>query len=83
MRLRKRHPGQLKSKRIDDFQKRELVEISISGTNLPNAVLTHENCGVSIVEQIAGDVWQLENDFAGDIGMTVGRDENSEPWRAE
>jgi hypothetical protein len=33
---------------------------------------------MSIVQQIAGEVWQLKNDFSGDIGMTVGRDENGE-----
>ena len=75
--------GQLKSKRIDDFQERELIEIGITGADLPDAVLAHENCRVSIVKQIAGDVWQLENDFAGDVGMTMGRDENGEAWRSE
>lgn len=72
--------AQLKLKRIDDFQKRELIEIGVPGTDLPDAMLAHENCGVSIVNQIADDVWQLENDFAGDVGMTMGRDENGEAW---
>src|SRR5208282_3933360 len=40
---------------------------------LPDAVLAHENCRVSIVEQITGEVRQLRNEFAGNVGMTVGR----------
>ena len=46
----------LKSKRIDDFQKSELIEIDIAGANLPDAVLAHQNCRMSIVEQITGKV---------------------------
>jgi hypothetical protein len=32
----------LKSQQIDDFQKRELIEISIVGADLPNTVLAQE-----------------------------------------
>ena len=66
--------GPLKSQGINDFQERELIEIGIAGADLPDAVLAHENCRVSIVKQITGEVRQLHNEFAGDVGMTVGRD---------
>ena len=75
--------GPLKSQRIEDFHKRELIEIGIAGADLPDAVLAHENCRVSIVEQITGEVRQLRNEFAGDVGMTVGRDENGKARRSE
>ena len=75
--------GPLKSQGINDFQERELTEIGIAGADLPDAVLAHENCRVSIVKQITGEVRQLHNEFAGDVGMTVGRDENGEARRSE
>ena len=37
--------------RIDDFHERELIEIGSAGADLPDAVLAHKNCRVSIVEQ--------------------------------
>ena len=46
-------------------------------------VLAHENCRVSIVKKITGEVWQLHNEFAGDVGMTVGGDKNAEARRSE
>jgi hypothetical protein len=52
--------GPLKSQRIDDFQERELIEIGIAGADLPDAALAHENCCMSIVEQITGEVRHLE-----------------------
>ena len=73
----------LGSKRIDDFQEHELIEIGIPGADSPDAVLAHENCGVRIVQQIASKVRQLQNHFAGDIGMTMGGGENGEAWRGE
>jgi hypothetical protein len=48
----------LKSQRINDFQERESIEISIAGAVLPDAVLTHENWRVSIVKQITGKMRQ-------------------------
>jgi hypothetical protein len=69
--------------RIDDFQKRELIEIRVPGADSPNSVLAHENCGVSVVYQITGDMRQLENHVSGDLGMPVGRDKNGEPWRGK
>ena len=73
----------LKSQRIDDFEERELIEIGVAGADLPDAVLAHENCSASIVEQIAGEVRQLVNEFARDVGMTMSRNENGEARRSE
>ena len=46
----------LRPKWIYDFQKRELIEIGIAAADSPNAVLTHKNCRVSIVQQITGEM---------------------------
>jgi hypothetical protein len=46
--------SRLGSKRINDFQKRELMKICIAGTDLPNAMLAHENCRMRIMQQITG-----------------------------
>ncbi len=60
-----------------------MIEIGVAGADLPDAVLAHENCSVSIVEQIAGEVRQLVNEFARDVCMTMGRNENREARRSE
>lgn len=60
-----------------------MIEIGIPGADSPDAVLAHENCRASIVQQIASKVRQLQNHFAGDIGMTMGGGENGEAWRGE
>ncbi|MGB6283031.1 MAG: hypothetical protein WBG18_01170, partial [Xanthobacteraceae bacterium] len=44
---------ELRSKRIYNFQKRQLIEIGISGADSPNTVLAHEYCRVRIVHQVA------------------------------
>jgi hypothetical protein len=46
-------------------------------------VLTHENSRVCIVQQIAGEIWQLRNDLSGDFGVSLCRDEYGEAWRGE
>jgi hypothetical protein len=74
---------QLRSKRIDDFEKWELVEIGIPGADSADSVLAHENGGVRVVHQITGEVRQLRNDFFGDIGVSLRRKENAEAGRLE
>jgi len=74
---------ELGSKRINDFQEYELIEIGIPGADSPDAMLAHKNSRVSIVQQIASEMRQLQNHFAGDVCMTLSRDENGEAWRSE
>jgi hypothetical protein len=72
-----------RSNRIDNFQKLELIEIGIPSADPPNAVLAHENCRVRIVQQVAGEVRQLQNDLFGDVSVPLGRDKDSETRRGE
>jgi len=73
----------LRSKGIDHFEERELIEIGVAGANSSDAVFTHKNGGVRVVEQIAGKMWQLQNDLLRDVGVPSCRDKNCEAWRGE
>ena len=48
------------------------MEIGIPRADLRYAVLAHEDGGVSIMENIAGKMRQLRNDFCGDLGVSIG-----------
>jgi hypothetical protein len=73
----------LRSKGIDYFEKRELIEIGVAGANSRDTVFAHKNGGVRVVEQIAGKVRQLQNDLFGDGGVPFGWDKNCKAWRGE
>ena len=73
----------LRSKGIDHFEERELIEIGVAGANSPDAVFAHKNGCVRVVEQIAGEVRQLQNNVFGDVGVALCRDKNCEAWRGE
>ena len=69
--------------RVDDFEKSETMEVGIPCANLPDAVLTHENGGMRVVKQIAGEMGNLLDNLLGDRGMSLGRDEKTEPRRGK
>ena len=49
----------LRSKRINDLQKRELMKIRIAGADSPNTVLAQENCRIRFMQQITCEMGQL------------------------
>jgi hypothetical protein len=59
-----------------------LIEIGIPRADSSNPVLAHENSCVRVVEQVR-EMRQLRNDLPGDIGVSLGRNENGEAWRGE
>jgi hypothetical protein len=73
----------LGSKRVDNFYKRELIEVSISGANAADAVLAHENRSVRVVNEIAAKVRHLPDDLGCDVRMLWCRHENRKTWRGE
>jgi hypothetical protein len=75
--------GKLRLKRINHLEEWELMEIGIPGTDSSDPVFAHENSGMRIVDQIAGEVRQLQNDLFGDVGVSLRRDENGEARRGE
>jgi len=70
-------------KRINHLKKRKSVEIGIARANAPDSMLAHKNCRMRVVKQIAGQVWQFRNDLSGDIGVSIGCNENAETWRSK
>ena len=73
----------LSSKWINNLDKWELAEIGVPGADLADAVLSHQNCRVSVVEQVAGKMGKLGDDLASHISMTLCGRENSKAWRGE
>jgi hypothetical protein len=59
-------------KRVDYFDKTELVEVRIPRANSPDSVLAHQNSRMRVVEEIAGDMRQLGKYLSGYIGMAFG-----------
>ena len=55
---------------VDDFEKGESVEVCIPCADLPDAMLTHEDGRVSVVQEIAGQVRKLRNDLPGNLEVT-------------
>ena len=49
-------------KMIDDFEKEESVKVRITGADLPDSVLAHENGSVGIVQEISRKVRYLPDD---------------------
>lgn len=74
--MRARPDQELQSNRVDHFEKRETIEVGIPGADSSDSVLTHENGGMGIVQQIAGKIRQLLNNLFRYIGMTLARNEN-------
>ena len=64
---------------VDDLEKGETVEIRVSRINFPDSVLTHQDGGMGVVEQITGQVWKLLEELISDSGMAVGFDQNPQP----
>jgi hypothetical protein len=60
-----------------------LIEIGVACADPPNAVLAHENRRVRVMQQVTGNMRQLQNNLSGDVGMPVRRHKNSEAWRSE
>ena len=70
-------------KRINHLKERELIEIGIPGANPSDPVFAHENSRMRIVEQIAGEVRQLQNDLFGDVGVSLRPGVRSPPLALE
>ena len=55
------------------------MEIRITGTDLPNAMFAHEDCGMRVVDEIPCQVGKLFDDQRSDFRVSVGGDEDTEP----
>jgi hypothetical protein len=71
-----------RSKGIDHLEKRKLIEICVAGANSSDAVFTHKDSGVRVVEQVTGKMRQLQNNLFGDVGVPFCRDKTERPGEA-
>jgi hypothetical protein len=54
------------------------MKIRIAGADSSNAVFAHENSRMRVMQQITGEMRQLQNDLSGDVGMPVRGNRNGE-----
>lgn len=45
-------------------------------------MLAHENGGMRVVQDIAGEMGQLSQDFASNVGMSLGCNKDGQAWRS-
>jgi hypothetical protein len=69
--------------RVDNFEKRELVEVCIACADLPDSMLTHEDGGMRVVKQIAGEVREFSDDLLSYGGVPLRWDQSTESGRSE
>lgn len=59
------------------------MEVGVSGTNPPNAVFAHEDCGVGVVQEVAGQMGKFGKDLSGHLGVTRGGDKDTHSRRLD
>jgi len=69
--------------RVDNFEKREAVEVCIACADLPDSMLTHEDGCVRVVKQIAREVRQLYDDLPSHGRVPLSWDQSTESGRGE
>ncbi len=72
--------GNLRLKRIDHFEKRKSVKIRITGADSPDAMLTHEDGRVRIVQEIARQVRQFGKYLSCYLSVSLRRGKHIETW---
>ena len=63
--------------RVNHLEKREAVEVGVPSANPANAMFTHEDCGMRVVDEITRKVRQFRNDLFDNIRMTVRRNKDA------
>ena len=64
--------------RIDRLEEWEAMKVGIPRDDASDAVLTHEDGRVRVVEDIARKMGNLREDLRGHLRVTLGRDEDTE-----
>lgn len=62
---------------IEHVDEGKAVEITVVRINGPHAVLSHQNCGLDVEDDIAGDTWNLGEHFGRHMRMPLGLDEHA------
>jgi hypothetical protein len=45
------------------------MEVGIPGTDLANAMFAHEDCGMGVMEEVAGQMGKFGKDLASHLGV--------------
>ncbi len=45
------------------------MEVGVPGANAPNAVFAHEDCGVGVMQEVAGQVGKFGKDLSRHLGV--------------
>lgn len=69
--------------RIDDLEKREAVEVCVPRADLADAVFAHQNSGVRVMNEVAGQLRHLVNEVLCDIGVPRRRHQYAQTWRGK
>jgi hypothetical protein len=75
-------PGASGANGVDHLEKREKMEIGVAAADARDSMLTHEDCGMRVMENISREVRDFCNDLSRDVGVALRRDENPEASRA-
>ncbi len=64
--------------RVRNLQEGELQEVRISGYDLRNAVLAHQDCGMDVVEKISGRVAEFIHNGFQRLEVAAGRSQKGD-----
>ena len=59
------------------------MEVGVPGTNPPDAVFAHEDCGMGVMEDVARQVRKLGKNLSSHLTVPRGRDQHIQPRRVK
>ncbi len=45
------------------------MEIGVSGANAADAMFAHEDCGMGVMQEVAGQMGKFRKDLSGNVGV--------------
>ena len=54
---------------IDHLEKGKSMEVGVAGANPPNAVFAHEDCGMGVMQEVAGQMGKFGKDLSSHLGV--------------
>ncbi len=59
------------------------MEVGVPSANPPNAVFAHEDCGVGVMQEVAGQMGKFGKHLSGHLGVPRGGDKHTYSRRVE
>ena len=69
--------------RVNHLEKREAVEVGVASANPANAMFTHEDCSMGVMQHVAGQIRKLGKDLCGHLDMPRAGNEHTNSRRVE